>query len=143
MPPLDIADCILVKVVKDGVAVFKVTLSPADVACMAGELHLVEEVIKDGEALERLVIEGECLGPGELMVAEDGEVRIKVVEDTEGEFRIIPCALAVEGDLRRAEDGEARRAGELMRLGRKCLTESDPDWESLLLLGEPGDETIT
>lgn len=128
-PPLDIADCILVRVVNDGVAAFRVTLSPADVACMAGELHLVEDVtdIRDGEALDRLVMEGECLGPGELMVAEDGEVRTRVVEDTEGEFRIIPCVLAAEGDLRRAEEGEARRAGELIRLGRKCLTESDPD----------------
>lgn len=34
-------------------------------------------------------------------------------------------------------------AGELTRLGRQCLTESEPDWESLLLLGDPGEDTIT
>lgn len=41
------------------------------------------------------------------------------------------------------EEGDARMAGELTRLGRQCLTDSEPDWESLLLLGEPGEETIT
>lgn len=41
--------------------------------------------------------------------------------------------------------GECRIAGLLTRLdGRQCFTLSEPLWESpLLLLGEPGDETIT
>lgn len=56
--------------------------------------------------------------PGELMLMTDGEVRIP-------------------------GDGEARIAGEPTRLGRQCFTESDPDWESLLLLGDPGEDTIT
>lgn len=51
--------------------------------------------------------------------------------------------MVVDGELRRFEDGDARFAGELTRLGRQCFTESDPDWESLLLLGEPGEDTIT
>lgn len=101
------------KLEKVGVVVAIVTASPALLACMAGELDRV--VLKTlGEALLRLVTEGEFLGPGELMV----------VDTTEG-------------------DGEARMAGELTRLGRQCLTESEPDWESLLLLGEPGEDTIT
>lgn len=41
------------------------------------------------------------------------------------------------------EEGDALMAGELTRLGRQCLTDSAPDWESLLLLGEPGEDTIT
>lgn len=65
--------------------------------------------------------DGECLRmPGELIV-------------TDGEFRIMPEWL----------DGDERIAGELTRLGRQCFTESEPDCESLLLLGEPGEDTIT
>lgn len=41
------------------------------------------------------------------------------------------------------EEGDARTAGEQTRLGRQCLTDSAPEWESLLLLGEPGEDTIT
>ncbi|KAH1003008.1 hypothetical protein HUJ05_010960 [Dendroctonus ponderosae] len=94
-------------------------------------------------------MEGEALGaaPGDAMLLE-GEWRMPeappiVIEEEE---RSIGC---VEGD--------ARIAGELTRLGRQCFTESEPDWESLLLLGEPeipksprhhpthspGEETIT
>lgn len=62
---------------------------------------------------EASVVEGEWRKPGDPMV-------------TEGEERNIAWA-----------EGEARMAGELTRLGRQCLTESEPDWESLLLLGEP------
>lgn len=60
------------------------------------------------------------------MVIEDGEL-----------WRVLLVVIAIEGD------GDALIAGELTRLGRQCLTESEPDWESLLLLGEPGEDTIT
>lgn len=68
-------DCNPVRVVKAGVVVAKVTASPADVACIAGELERDVVVdIRDGEALLRLVTDGECLGgpPGEFMLVDDG-----------------------------------------------------------------------
>lgn len=97
---------------------------------MAGELD--RERI-EGEARLRLDTEGELRGPGDATEVVDGELRIP------GELMV------TEGEERRIVwvDGEARMAGELTRLGRQCLTESEPDCESLLLLGEPGEETIT
>lgn len=131
---LEIVDCNPLSDVKGGAEVFRVTARPADEACMAGEL-LLEVWRMDGLALLRLVTEGEFLGPGELVV-EDGELwRLAV---TEGEVLIG----AGDGD-ERCCDGDALMAGDETLLGRQCLTESDPDWESLLLLGDPGEDTIT
>lgn len=115
---LEIVDCSPERAENAGAVVAIVTASPAELACIAGELDRVV-ASTEGEARLRLVTEGEFRGPGELMAIEDGEL------------------LATEGE------GEARIAGELTRLGRQCLTESEPDWESLLLLGEPGEDTIT
>lgn len=75
-------------------------------------------------------MDGVCLTPGELIVT-DGLWR-NPGDDAEGEDR--------SGAW---QAGDARMAGELTRLGRQCLTDSAPDWESLLLLGEPGEDTIT
>lgn len=112
-----------------------VTLRPAEVACIAGELDLDTLPPRiDGDARLKLDTEGEFLGPGELTDVDDGEFLMPgELMVTEGELRIIMVWV----------DGEARMAGELTRLGRQCLTESEPDCESLLLLGEPGEETIT
>lgn len=110
-----------------------------------------------------LVIDGEFLGPGELrftvvvtlwiLLPVVGELRIKDdVFVIDGEDRIITWEVDGEDRIEVADgeariiswaDGEALIAGELTRLGRQCLTESEPDWESLLLLGEPGEDTIT
>lgn len=87
-------------------------------------------------------------------MAEEGEFRIADVEVViEGEDLSITCevdgddliAVPADGDalMISCADGDALIAGELTRLGRQCLTESEPDWESLLLLGEPGEDTIT
>lgn len=122
---LEIVDCNPDRLENAGDVVAIVTAKPALLACIAGELDLAV-VITDGEALLRLVTEGEFLGPGELMVIEDGEL-----------WRLLLVVITTEGD------GDALIAGELTRLGRQCLTESEPDWESLLLLGEPGEDTIT
>lgn len=108
------------KVENEGVVLPKVTFRPAELACMAGELDLDTE----GDALLRLVIEGEFLGPGEPPEA----------------------AVVMEGECRmpgEPTEGERMAAWALGRPGRQCLTDSEPDWESLLLLGEPGEETIT
>lgn len=122
---LDIVDCNPDNPENAGDVVDIVTAKPALLACIAGELDLA--VVKiEGEALLKLVTDGEFLGPGELMVIEDGEL-----------WRLLLVVIATEGD------GDALIAGELTRLGRQCLTESEPDWESLLLLGEPGEDTIT
>lgn len=127
--------CRLLRVEKLGVVVPNVTLSPADVDCMAGELDRDTPPPRiDGDARLRLDTDGELRGPGEFTDVVDGEFRTPgELMVTDGELRIIMVWL----------DGEARMAGELTRLGRQCLTESEPDWESLLLLGEPGEETIT
>lgn len=47
--------------------------------------------------------------------------------------------MLIEGEGRRegCVEGAARTAGEPPREGRPRFTESEPDWESLLLLGEP------
>lgn len=139
---LEIVDCKPVSVENAGV-VFNVTARPAEEAIMAGELDLDVEVgINDGDARLRLVTDGELFGPGEFTVTDEGELCRP--EAVDGEFRITPVSvMVVDGELRRLEDGDARIAGELTRLGRQCFTESDPDWESLLLLGEPGEDTIT
>lgn len=64
-----------------------------------------------------------------------GEARLKDVMEGDGRG----CA---EAGLTR--EGDWRIAGEFTREeGRQCFTESEPDWELLLLLGEPGEETIT
>lgn len=95
-----------------------VTLSPALVACMAGEL----DRLRAGDArLVRML----------------GEARLRDVIDGDG--------LAPAGEPTETV-GEWRSAGELTRLPvdcRQCLTLSEPLWESLLLLGEPGEDTIT
>lgn len=122
---LEIVDCNPDRLENAGDVVAIVTANPALLACIAGELDLVV-AITDGDALLKLVTDGEFLGPGELMVIEDGEL-----------WRLLLVVITTEGD------GDARIAGELTRLGRQCLTESEPDWESLLLLGEPGEDTIT
>lgn len=58
-------DCTPVRVVaKDGVVEPIVTLSPAELACMAGELDLATWLINEGEARLKLLIDGEFLGPG-------------------------------------------------------------------------------
>lgn len=89
---------------KEGAVVAIVTANPALLACIAGELDRVVKTL--GEALLKLVTEGELRGPGELIVIEEDELVIVVI--TVG-------------------DGEALMAGELTRLGRQCLTESEPD----------------
>lgn len=122
---LEIVDCNPDRLENAGDVVAIVTAKPALLACIAGELDLVVAII-DGDALLKLVTDGEFLGPGELMVIEDGEL-----------WRLLLVVITTDGD------GDARIAGELTRLGRQCLTESEPDWESLLLLGEPGEDTIT
>ncbi|RZC40856.1 hypothetical protein BDFB_000355 [Asbolus verrucosus] len=131
----EIVLCKLVSVEKLGVVVPRVTFSPAEVACIAGELDLDTLPPKtDGEARLKLETDGEFLGPDELTDVVDGEFR------TPGELIVTDGELLIITDW---VDGEARMAGELTRLGRQCLTESEPDCESLLLLGEPGEETIT
>lgn len=116
-----------------------VTAIPAELACIAGELDLDARI--EGDALLRLLTEGEFLGPGELIVAEDGELCRPAV--AEGEFLTPGELIVTDGEWRIPAEGEERIAGDVTRLGRQCLTESDPDWESLLLLGEPGEDTIT
>lgn len=75
---LAIVDCKPVRVVKAGVVVAKVTANPAEVACIAGELEreVVVGMRGDGDALLKLVTDGECRGPpGEFMlVVDDGEL---------------------------------------------------------------------
>lgn len=109
-----------------GEVVAIVTAKPALLACIAGELDLDVAAKIDGDALLKLVMEGEFLGPGELMVIEDEEL-----------CNVLVVVITTDGD------GDALIAGDVTRLGRQCLTESEPDWESLLLLGEPGEDTIT
>lgn len=140
---LDIVDCSPVNELKpDDWVVPMVTANPAELACIAGELDLdTPEAKIEGEALLRLVTEGEFLGPGELMVAEDEEWWRPAVAD--GEFLMPGELIVTDGEWRIPAEGEERMAGEVTRLGRQCLTESEPDWESLLLLGEPGEDTIT
>lgn len=139
---LEIVDCSPVRVVNAVEVLPIVTAKPAELACIAGELDLDTLVANiDGEALLKLVIEGELLGPGEFIVAADGELWRPDV--AEGELLMPGELIVTEGEWRMVEDGDARTAGEPTRLGRQCLTESDPDWESLLLLGEPGEDTIT
>lgn len=152
----EIVDCNPVRVVKAGVVVARVTANPADVACIAGELEREAfDCIKgDGEALLwRLVTDGECpmMEAGPILANGDGEElwlttpaagEAGVVVTMEGEWRM----LTTDGEVRipAAGDGEARTAGEPTRLGgRQCFTESEPDCESLLLLGDPGEDTIT
>lgn len=131
---LEIELCKLVKVEKLGVVIPNVTFNPAEVACIAGELDLETLLPRiEGDALLKLDTDGEFLGPGEWTDVVDGEFLTPGEEMvTEGLVLIIVWV-----------DGDARMVGELTRLGRQCLTESEPDWESLLLLGEPGEETIT
>lgn len=119
----------------NGVFVFSVIAMPAELACIAGELQrLVLPPPRAGEA--RL---GVVRGEARLGVANDGEARLRLVMEGDGrapagEF-IRPAALGV---------GECRIAGEFTLLdGRQCFTESEPDCESLLLLGDPGEDTIT
>lgn len=140
----EIVDCNPLKVVKPGVEVFKVTAKPADEPCIAGELDLdVDMSIIEGEALLKLVTEGEFLGPREVIEAADVELWRPPVADGEFLTPVMLAALAADGEFLMA-DGDARKvAGDETRPGRQCLTESEPDWESLLLLGEPGEETIT
>lgn len=103
-----------------------VTAKPAELACMAGELDLDTPIaVTAGDALPKLEIDGELLGPGELMVTNDGELWKPEVAD--GELRTPGELMVTEGDCRMPDDGEARTAGEPTRLGRQCLTESDPD----------------
>lgn len=119
----EIVDCKLENVANEGVVVFKVTFRPAELACIAGELDRVVEIsIRDGDALLRLLTDGECFVIGE--PTEDGEFRRLEVVD--GEFRI-PGELVTEGDFLIAGDGDALIAGELTRPGKQCLTESEPD----------------
>lgn len=71
---LEIVDWRPVKVEKAGV-VLRVTASPAEEACIAGELALDALVgIREGDARLRLVIDGDVFGPGEFIVAEEGEL---------------------------------------------------------------------
>lgn len=130
---MEIVLCKLDKVEKLGVVLPNVTFNPAEVDCIAGELDLDKfpAASIDGEALVRLEIDGEFLAPGELTTeVVDGEFRM--LDVTEGELLIVVGVWPDE-----------EMAGDTTRLGRQCLTESEPDWESLLLLGEPGEETIT
>lgn len=141
---LEIVDCKPLKEVKVGVVVFKVTARPAEEPCIAGELDL--DVAKiDGDALLKLLTDGEFFGPGEATVAEEGEPWKLTVVD--GEFLTPDELIVVDGEFRIEAlegEGDALIAGDdNPRLGRQCLTESEPDCESLLLLGEPGEETIT
>lgn len=81
---LEMVDCKPVKEVNAGVVVFKVTASPADEPCIAGELDLEVVARRLGEALLKLETDGEFLGPGELTLTEDGELCKLAVAD--GEF---------------------------------------------------------
>lgn len=70
---LEMVVCKLDRVVNAGAGVPKVTASPAELACMAGELDLLEVV---AAALEMLVMDGECRAPGELIEAAEEELRM-------------------------------------------------------------------
>lgn len=137
-PILEIVFCSPDSDENDGDGPPRVTFSPAELACIAGELDLVTWLRTFGETLLILVIEGEFLGP----LAGDAIDEAKVLE---GEWRRPGDPIVTEDEDRNIVwvEGEARMPGELTRLGRQCLTESEPDWESLLLLGEPGEDTIT
>lgn len=124
--PLVIIDCSPVKEVNEGVEVFKVTANPAEEPCIAGELDLdVDATISEGDALLKLVTDGEFLGPGEVMLTDDDEPWKAVVID--GEFLTPGELIVADGELRIPAEGEALIAGEETRLGRQCLTESEPD----------------
>lgn len=94
---LEIVDCKLERVANDGVVVLSVTLRPAELACIAGELDRAADMwITEGEVRLRLDMDGECFVTGELTLAVDGEFLKLDVAD--GEFRI-PVALVTDGDF--------------------------------------------